>query len=122
MSVVLGRGDWRAIEQRRPIAPSQARGAYQSGSRVRQRIVLFIATYTEREGFPPTLREIATAVDLWHSTVQHHLGVLAKDGWITRTPYIARSIRLLKKLVLTADECIAAADRARRKREKVAHE
>jgi repressor LexA len=50
----------------------------------RQRIVRFVRQFTEREGYPPTLREIGAAVDLAPSSVHYHLSVLQDGGHLTR--------------------------------------
>ena len=62
-----------------------------------QRIVLaFVGEFSDRHGFPPTLREIGDAVGLTHTNaVRGHLAALEKKGYIARTPDKARSIRVV---------------------------
>jgi SOS-response transcriptional repressor LexA len=55
----------------------------------------FIRQYHEREGLPPTIREIADACYIGRSTVQRHLDRLAGWGWIILLPGRARGILLV---------------------------
>lgn len=59
------------------------------------RIFNFIREYMQREGRPPTNREIGQAVNI-RSTghVDHHLSALEHKGWITRVRGKSRGIRL----------------------------
>ena len=50
----------------------------------RQKILRFVRRFTQREGYPPTLREIGQAVGLAPSSVHHHLSVLQDAGYLTR--------------------------------------
>jgi len=52
-----------------------------------QQIVSEIAGYRERHGYAPSLREIAKAVGLSPSTVDHQLKVLEGRGYLTRGPW-----------------------------------
>ena len=60
-----------------------------------QRILDFIRDYMQREGRPPTNREIGQAVNI-RSTghVDHHLSALERKGRITRVRGKSRGIRL----------------------------
>lgn len=56
-----------------------------------------ICTISEREGIPPTLREIAVEAHLAStSTVATHLAALAKLGIVTWKQGKARSIRVIE--------------------------
>lgn len=60
------------------------------------RILLFIAKFVRDNGYPPTMREMATGV--WvssTSTVRYHLKKLEEKGLIERQPRKARSVRLI---------------------------
>ena len=46
----------------------------------RRKILQFIQDFTQREGYPPTLREIAETMGLATSTVFYHLSVLQDSG------------------------------------------
>jgi repressor LexA len=50
----------------------------------RRRIVRFVREFTDREGYPPTLREIGEAVGLAPSSVHYHLSLLQEDGDLQR--------------------------------------
>ena len=61
------------------------------------RIYDFIRRYMERNGFPPTLDEIAAGAGFRsRSGVVRHLDKLETCGWIARRHGNARSIRLLR--------------------------
>jgi SOS-response transcriptional repressor LexA len=53
-------------------------------SNQRQKILRFVRRFTQREGYPPTLREIGQAVGLAPSSVHYHLSVLQDAGYLTR--------------------------------------
>ena len=65
----------------------------------RQRQVLeFIKTETERQGFPPTVRDIGAAVGLSSSSTVHaHLEALEAKGLIRRDPSKPRALELLSR-------------------------
>ena len=61
----------------------------------KQKIVDFIAATVRESGYPPTVREIAVAVDLAStSAVHHHLEALERDGYIERGASHSRALRL----------------------------
>jgi len=61
----------------------------------KQRIIDFIAATTRQRGYPPSVREIAQAVDLAStSAVHHHLQALERDGLLERGGSHSRAIRL----------------------------
>ena len=52
----------------------------------------------ETHGYPPTVRELATAVGLASTdSVTFHLAHLERDGWIRRIPGSPRAISILKE-------------------------
>lgn len=60
------------------------------------KILKFIAQKIKESGYPPTIREIAEAVNLTSSaTVHSHLKKLEKNGYIRRNPSKPRAIELL---------------------------
>ena len=70
-----------------------------------KRIFAFICRYARRQGFPPTLKEIARHEGFKsNSGVIRHLDKLEKWGWISRFHGRARSIRILKD----CDECLTS--------------
>jgi repressor LexA len=52
-----------------------------------------IHKYIEVHGYSPTIAELAVASGVAHNCIAERLGALAKQGLITKTPGIARSIR-----------------------------
>jgi repressor LexA len=83
-------------------------------------ILDFIRTFTRDKGYPPTIREIGKAFHIRSTNgVRYYLGLLEKDGHLTRHERISRGldagpgeaagIRVLGRVAagrpITADEC-----------------
>lgn len=67
----------------------------------RQRIMDYIAATIRARGYPPSVREIATAVSLASpSAVHHHLEALERDGYIQRDATQSRGIRLTPRAAI----------------------
>lgn len=66
------------------------------GEKRRKEIVAWISKFAKKNGFNPTLDEIAEAVGLSKTAVRHHLATLQKEGKVTHTPGKYRSLRVLK--------------------------
>ena len=64
---------------------------------VDQQILTYICTVRNEKGFPPTIREIASAMGCSASTVMKYLGELEEEGLIRRTPGSSRAIKVLVK-------------------------
>lgn len=63
------------------------------GVTARQRQYLrFVATFTAANGYPPTVREMASAHGVTPNAVSDALDALERKGKIRRTPRTARSI------------------------------
>ncbi|MGH9067599.1 MAG: transcriptional repressor LexA [Acidimicrobiales bacterium] len=61
----------------------------------RKQILDFIVEEVRRHGYPPSVREIGTAVGLASpSTVHSHLGVLEREGFIRRDPTKPRALEV----------------------------
>jgi repressor LexA len=61
----------------------------------KQRIVEFISATVRQTGYPPSVREIAKAVDLAStSAVHHHLQALEREGFLERGASHSRAIRV----------------------------
>jgi repressor LexA len=73
-----------------------AGGETVSGLTERQRQVLdYIREATRRDGYPPTVREICTELDLSSpSTVHAHLANLERQGYLRRDPSKPRALEL----------------------------
>ena len=74
-------------------------GARRSGEEMRRSIVEAIAALTERNGRPPTVREIVAAVGA-HSTghVSYHLNILSDEGRVRHDRGTSRGIMLIPKV------------------------
>ena len=69
----------------------------------KQRIIDYIAATLRARGYPPSVREIARAVDLAStSAVHHHLSVLEREGYLERGATQSRALRLTPRAALAA--------------------
>lgn len=63
-----------------------------------ERILNFVSGFTAEHGYGPTIREIGAAVGIKSpSTVSDYLVRMTRDGLITSTPGISRSIRVIEQ-------------------------
>lgn len=61
----------------------------------RKKILAFIKEEIQKKGYPPSVREIGQAVGLSSpSTVQSHLNVLERQGYIKRSPTKSRTLSI----------------------------
>jgi repressor LexA len=61
-----------------------------------KRILKFIETFIEANGYPPTIREIGEAVDIAStSVVNYNLNKLVEYGLLARSPEVSRGLRLV---------------------------
>lgn len=68
---------------------------YESLSERQRAILKFIQHWSDEHGYPPTIREIGTAVSINStSVVNYNLNKLVKEGYITRSKDVSRGIRL----------------------------
>lgn len=64
-------------------------------SQRRQYILSFIQRFIKEKGYAPTMRDIMRGCNINSmASVQHHLEVLEKEGYINRTPEVFRGISL----------------------------
>lgn len=69
------------------------------GSERRLQIYKYIKSYVEQKGYPPSVREICSAVGAKStSTVHRHLERLEKDGYIKRDATKPRTIEIVENL------------------------
>ena len=69
----------------------------------KQRIIEYIAVTTRQRGYPPSVREIAHAVDLAStSAVHHHLQALEREGMLERGASASRALRLTPSAAIRA--------------------
>ena len=63
----------------------------------RKVMLKIIKEYLKEHAYPPTVREVGTIIGLKSvATVQKHLYILEREGYITRERTIPRSIRIIK--------------------------
>jgi repressor LexA len=60
-----------------------------------EHIYLYIKSYVEREGYPPSLREIAAACGVGVSTALYQVELLEAEGVIARKRGTFRAIKLI---------------------------
>jgi repressor LexA len=73
----------------------------------KQRIIDYIAATVRQRGYPPSVREIASAVNLAStSAVHHHLQALEKEGYLERGATRSRALRLTPTAALLAGAMI----------------
>jgi repressor LexA len=66
-------------------------------SRKQRRILKFVGDYIESNGYPPTMREIASAADISStSVVSYNLDRLEEAGYIVREREVSRGLKLAK--------------------------
>lgn len=64
----------------------------------RQRVMDFIQQFIDDKGYAPTMRDIMRGCGINSmASVQHHLEVLEREGYINRTPEVFRGISLAGK-------------------------
>ena len=69
----------------------------------KQKIIDFIAATVRDRGYPPSVREIAAAVDLAStSAVHHHLQALEREGFLERGASHSRALRLTPQAAVRA--------------------
>jgi repressor LexA len=64
-----------------------------------QQMVQFIREFVHRHGYPPSIRDIATAVGISStSVVDYNLRVLEREGYLRRTRDVSRGLELLAEV------------------------
>ncbi len=64
-----------------------------------RRMLIFIQSFFEENGYPPSLREIGKAVGISStSVVNYNLNRLVEEGYLDRDQNVSRGIRLTEKL------------------------
>ena len=80
-----------------------------------QEIFDFIKRYSEKNGYPPTVRDIGKAVGLASSSTVHaHLANLEKLGLLRRDPTKPRAMELLDRAAVGRAGCDQAGSAAAR--------
>jgi repressor LexA len=64
-----------------------------------QEMLKFIKAFVEENGFPPTIREIGSAVHISStSVVNYNLNILQAKGYLQRNRDISRGVRLIQRV------------------------
>jgi len=61
----------------------------------REKIMLAVHVSVSDNGYPPTLRELADTLGVSRRQIAKDVNRLARDGLITHSPGLARSLRIL---------------------------
>jgi len=77
------------MNEKRKVLPPTNRGKIR-----RADISLFISAYRGKNGYYPSVGEIAVGLNTMKSNIHHHLLKMEKEGTLKHTPGIARSWRL----------------------------
>ncbi|WP_372735800.1 transcriptional repressor LexA [Nocardioides sp.] len=76
-----------------------------------QRILEHLLDFMERRGYPPSMREIGSAVGLTSSSsVAHQLKVLEEKGFVRRDPNRPRALEVFLPEVMAARRSISSAE------------
>jgi repressor LexA len=76
-----------------------------------QRVLAHLRDCIEKRGYPPSMREIGSAVGLTStSSVAHQLKVLEQKGFIKRDPHRPRALEVFLPEVLAARKAISSVD------------
>lgn len=71
-------------------------------SKRQQHILAFIRRFMREAGYPPTIREIGSALGISStSVVNYHLRALQKQGLIERDPAVSRGLKLVSTVAAT---------------------
>ncbi|PVG80983.1 repressor LexA [Nocardioides gansuensis] len=101
----MARKDTKVIEM--PDGPPDATGLTPR----QQRVLATIKDSIEMRGYPPSMREIGTAVGLTSSSsVAHQLRTLEEKGFLKRDPNRPRAIEVFLPEVMAARRSISSAD------------
>lgn len=65
-----------------------------------QEVLNFVASFTEENNYPPTVREIGEHFSISLRAVQDHLNALQKKGYLGQTQKRSRSLRILNEEAL----------------------
>ena len=63
----------------------------------RKEIIKFIKYFIYRHGFSPSVMDISKELDVYPNGIHGHIKILERDGYITKSAGVARSIRLTEK-------------------------
>lgn len=68
-----------------------------------QHVIEAVETLTQREGYPPTVSELARYLGIVKSDVQYHVDHAVEKGLLTREPHKARTLRVVRTQVLLVE-------------------
>lgn len=61
----------------------------------RRAILRYVKAYWKKNGYAPSLDDIAGSVELSRNATKHHLDKLIDEGYMERTPGRYRSLRVI---------------------------
>jgi len=64
-----------------------------AGDQRRRDILKFVRGFQKKNGFGPSVQQIADDAGIGKTAVRHHLEALKEDGKVTSTPGLYRSLR-----------------------------
>lgn len=68
------------------------------GEGQRNRLLAFIPRFIEMHGYPPTIADMAIALDMSRTSITWHLGMLRDEGKVSYVDgKLARSLQLVKR-------------------------
>lgn len=80
--------------------PQRGRPVVEGLTETQKRCLTALCNLMEKNrGLPPTVQELADALDIVPATVHGHLKQLIKKGYVKRTPGLARGLQLLRGAV-----------------------
>lgn len=59
-------------------------------------LLRYIAAFRKREGYAPSIREMAAEFDVNRNAIQYRLGRMADEGLLRRAPGVSRGISVSK--------------------------
>lgn len=66
-------------------------------TRRQKQVLEYIVAFREREGIPPTVREIAVALNVTGATTHGHLRTLQEKGYLKRRDRVARGLEIVSE-------------------------
>jgi repressor LexA len=62
-----------------------------------EHVLSLIETYLQTHGYPPSIRDLGSLLNMQPGSVAYRLNKLERAGLIRRTPNIARSVRITQE-------------------------
>lgn len=96
--LITGQKNLKSVEQSNETNKKKQKKLNQQNNNRQEKIVKFIIDYSEKNGYPPTMREVANEIDVSSSSTIHKiLHACQEDGLIVITKGILRSMKVTPK-------------------------